>query len=121
MIASSACEYDGSVPRKRPRSPVSAVANSLATSGSLKPSHVASSGILLEHVVGHVPADAADRAELADLDDRAVVEVLLLVLAEARRPELEHRVDARRSTSPANIVFSSIDVSSTGVAEVRPR
>ena len=44
MIASSACEYDGSVPRKRPLSPVSAVANALATSGSWKPSHVASSG-----------------------------------------------------------------------------
>ncbi len=93
MMASSYCEYEGSVPRNRPWSPVSAVANRAALAGIGEPFPGRQVGMLVDHVARHEPADLADRAQLTDVEDGAVVEEGLLGGGDARGPQLQHRVD----------------------------
>ena len=84
------------MPRKRPRSPVSAVAKSAAFAGSRYPSQVASSGMLVDHVAGHEPADLTDRTQVTDAHHRAVVEEGLFIGGDPRRPHLEHHIEQSR-------------------------
>ena len=57
----------------------------------------------------------ADGAEVAELHDRAVVEVGVLGVGDARRPDLEHGVE-RAVGQPVNIAsFSLTSVISTGL------